>query len=89
MSFRCFFYFELFAIIYSSFVGAVAYLLPQEDFSFGGSHYDFSLIEIHRGAVLVFQDEGTIVDAGDIVGDETGAVHVGPSQTLALTEVSC
>ncbi|PIK55159.1 Tenascin-X [Apostichopus japonicus] len=47
-------------------MSAVAYLLPQEDFSFGGSHYDFSLIEIHRGAVLVFQDEGTIVDAGDI-----------------------
>lgn len=66
--------------------GAVAYLLPREDF-LRGSSYDFSLVEIHRGAALVFLDEGTVVASGDIVGDDTGAVHVGPSQTLALTQV--
>lgn len=59
--------------------------MPEEDLT---TSYEFTLIEIHGAAVLVMDGNDTSVHTGDVVGDDTGALHVGPFQTLALTKVS-
>jgi hypothetical protein len=61
----------------------VAYLLPPGD----DFEYQFSYMELYGGAHLVFPGNGTRITVETIVGDDTGYLHVGPGQTVALTEV--
>lgn len=44
-------------------------------------------MELYGGAQLVFPGLGTTIQATTIVGDDTGYIHVGPGQTIHLTEV--
>ena len=60
----------------------MAYLL-------GGDHqeYQFSYMELYGGAHVVFPGNGSSITVTTIVGDDTSYLHVGPNQTVQLTEV--
>ncbi|XP_038052472.1 uncharacterized protein LOC119725183 [Patiria miniata] len=64
--------------------GAIAYLLPATD----DFVYEFTLIEIYGGAELTFDRNNTIVRSGEVVGDDTGYLHVAPNHTLDINKVS-
>ena len=64
--------------------GAVAYLNPPSD----NFVYNFTLIEIYGGGHLVFRRAGTEVKVDTIYGDDTGYIHVPPSNTLNMTGTS-
>ena len=64
-------------------LGGIAYLLPPlDDFA-----YEFTLIEIYGGAELTFDRNRTVVRSEEVVGDDTGYLHVGPYHTLDINKV--
>ena len=63
--------------------GGVAYLLPPSD----GFLYDFTILEMYGGAHLTFNGTATKVKAVQIVGDDTGHLHVAPGHTVEWTQV--
>ena len=64
-------------------LGGIAYLLPpSDDFA-----YEFTLIEIYGGAELTFDRNRTVVRSEEVVGDDTGYLHVGPYHTLDINKV--
>ena len=65
--------------------GGIAYLLPNSD----NFTYDFTILEIYGGAHLTVSGTGTKVKAVQIVGDDTGHLHVAPGHTLEWTQVGC
>nr|XP_054759174.1 uncharacterized protein LOC129265182 [Lytechinus pictus] len=48
--------------------------------------HDFTAIRINGSAHLAFMGNDTVVNAGNIYGDDTGHIHVGPTQTLNITD---
>ncbi|KAL8620475.1 hypothetical protein ACOMHN_056867 [Nucella lapillus] len=64
--------------------GAIAYLLPP------APHftYDFTIMEIYGAAHLALSGNHTKVRAVQIVGDDTGHLHVPPGNTLDWTQES-
>ena len=63
--------------------GAITRLqAPNDDYQF-----EFSIVEIYGGAHLVFTGSVT-VQSTRVVGDDTGAIVIGPSQTLDINGVS-
>ncbi|KAI8481431.1 hypothetical protein Bbelb_408050 [Branchiostoma belcheri] len=64
--------------------GAVAYLLPPED----EFEYEFTLIEVYGSAHLTVSGNRTTIRATQVLGDDTGYVHLPPYHTLHITEVS-
>ncbi|XP_071506021.1 uncharacterized protein [Diadema antillarum] len=49
--------------------------------------HDLTAIRINGSAHLAIFGNGTDVNVGNIDGDETGYIHVGPTQTLNITDV--
>jgi hypothetical protein len=62
--------------------GGIAYLLPKTD----NFEYDFTILELYGGAHLTFSGNGTKVKAIQIVGDDTGHLHIPPNTTLQWTQ---
>ena len=66
------------------FTGATACIqAPADDHTF-----EFTYIEIYGGAHLWVNGTRTRVETFRIYGDDTGHFHIGPNQTLEITEVS-
>lgn len=64
--------------------GGIAYLLPKtSDFV-----YDFTILEIYGGAHLTFNGTRTKVKSIQIIGDDTGHLHVAPGHILEWTQVT-
>ncbi|XP_066271773.1 uncharacterized protein [Branchiostoma lanceolatum] len=64
--------------------GAIAYLFPPED----DFEYEFTLIEVYGSAHLTVKGNRTTIRATQVLGDDTGHVHLPPYHTLHITEVS-
>ncbi|KAK7475580.1 hypothetical protein BaRGS_00033169, partial [Batillaria attramentaria] len=62
--------------------GGIAYLLPKT----ADYVYDFTILELYGGAHLTFSGTRTKVKAIQIVGDDTGHLHVAPSHTVEWTQ---
>ena len=54
----------------------------------GRPELEFTAIRINGSAHLAFTGNDTVVNVGNIYGDDTGYIHVGPSQVLNITDVS-
>ena len=64
-------------------VGATAWInAPEDDHTF-----EFTHIEIYGGAHLWVKGTNTRINTERIYGDDTGHFHIGPGQTLEITEV--
>ena len=64
-------------------IGATAAIqAPADDHTF-----DFTHIEIYGGAHLWVNGTRTKIETQRIYGDDTGHFHIGPNQTLEITEV--
>ena len=66
-----------------NYIGATASIqAPTDDHVF-----EFTHIEIYGGAHLWVNGTRATVETLRIYGDDTGHFHIGPNQTLELTEV--
>jgi hypothetical protein len=63
-------------------VGAIALL--QTSAGDGPFEFDFSLIELYGSAHLAFSGEGTKVKVGQVLGDDSGHLHLAPNQTMDM-----
>ena len=54
----------------------------------GRPELEFTAIRINGSAHLAFTGNDTVVNVGNIYGDDTGYIHIGPSQVLNITDVS-
>ncbi|KAL4226615.1 hypothetical protein ACF0H5_014598 [Mactra antiquata] len=64
--------------------GAIAFLTPAED----DYTYIFTHVELYGGAHLALNGTRTTLETEFMYGDDTGHLHIGPSQRFELTEVS-
>ena len=73
----------IFSNLSFNYTGATACIqAPTDDHVFQFTH-----IEIYGGAHLWVNGTGATVETLRIYGDDTGHFHIGPNQTLELTEV--
>lgn len=56
---------------------------PSDDYTFQFTH-----VELYGGAHLALNGTGTTLRTEFMYGDDSGHLHIGPSQAFELTEVS-
>ena len=61
----------------------MAYLLDTSD----NYTHRFTYMELYGGAHLVYPGSRNRIIVPTIVGDDTAYLHIGPEQTVTLTEV--
>ena len=63
--------------------GAIAFIqAPSDDHTF-----EFNYLELYGGAHLVVNGTRAKIETRRIYGDDTAHLHIGPGQTLEITEV--